>query len=160
MSNISEKLDENIERHLTAIAKLEVGSDEMDSAINQAVKLHKLRTDENKLELEQAVQNDKRELERGRLELEKTKVKAEIDGINARDTFNTLQQSCDEVARYEDLKERKKDRWFRVGVAAAEIILPLTLYGWLAYVGYAREFDGIVSSDTLKRVLNSIKQKR
>lgn len=53
----------------------------------------------------------------------------------------------------------KKDRWFKVGVAAAEIVLPLTVYGVLAYIDYAREFDGTITSDTLKRVLTSIKKK-
>lgn len=45
-------------------------------------------------------------------------------------------------------------------IGATEIVLPLTLYGVLSYIGFAREFDGVVSSDTLKRVLNSIKTKR
>lgn len=45
-------------------------------------------------------------------------------------------------------------------VACAELTLPLALYGLLSYVGFAREFDGVVSSDTLKRVLNSIKTKK
>lgn len=135
MSNISEKLDESIERSLDKIASLDVGSKERSSAIDQAVQLHKLRMDELKLE-------------------------SEVRDRDARRIFETQKQSLDELARDEELKESKKDRYFRVGVAAAEIILPLALYGWLSYVGYAREFDGAVTSDTLKRVLNSIKPKR
>lgn len=131
MGNISEKLDENIERSLDKIASLDIGSKEMSLAIGQAVQLHQLRMDEHKLKSE------------------------EIRRIS-----ETQQESLDVIARDEDLRERKKDRWFKVGVAAAEIILPLALYGWLSYVGYAREFDGAVTSDTLKRVLNSIKPKR
>lgn len=135
MSNISEKLDENIGRSLDKIASLEVGSKEMSTAIDQTVQLHRLRMDELKFDDEK---------------LDRT----------ARDIFETQKASLDEVARDEELRERRKDRWFGVGVAAAEIILPLALYGWLSYVGYAREFDGVVTSDTLKRVLNSIKPKR
>lgn len=131
MGNISEKLDENIERSLDKIASLDIGSKEMSLAIDQAVQLHQLRMNERKLESE------------------------EIRRIS-----ETQKESLDIIARDEDLRERKKDRWFKVGVAAAEIILPLALYGWLSYVGYAREFDGAVTSDTLKRVLNSIKPKR
>lgn len=135
MSNISEKLDENIERSLDKIASLDIGSKEMSSAIDQTVQLHKLRMDELKLE-------------------------SEVSDKNARRIFETQNRSSDELARDEELRERKKERWFKVGVAAAELVLPLALYGWLSYVGYAREFDGVVTSDTLKRVLNSIKPKR
>lgn len=131
MGNISEKLDETIERSLDKIASLDIGSKERSSAIGEVVQLHQLRVDEQKL------QND------------------EVKRIS-----ETQRDAVDAIARDEDLRERKKDRWFKVGVAAAEIILPLALYGWLSYVGFAREFDGAVTSDTLKRVLNSIKTKR
>lgn len=135
MSNISEKLDESIERSLDKIASLDVGSKEMSTAIDQAVQLHQLRMNERKFESEE---RDK----------------------SVRHFTETQKESLDAIARDEELRERKKERWFKVGVAAAEIILPLALYGWLSYVGYAREFDGTVTSDTLKRVLNSIKPKR
>lgn len=135
MSNISEKLDESIERSLDKIASLDVGSKEMSTALDQAVQLHQLRMNERKFESEE---RDK----------------------SVRHFAETQKESLDAIARDEELRERKKERWFKVGVAAAEIILPLALYGWLSYVGYAREFDGTVTSDTLKRVLNSIKPKR
>lgn len=54
----------------------------------------------------------------------------------------------------------KKNLIFDVIIGTAEIVLPLTLYGVLSYIGFAREFDGVVSSDTLKRVLNSIKTRK
>lgn len=54
----------------------------------------------------------------------------------------------------------KKKLLVDIGISAAELILPLTLYGILSYIGFAREFDGVVTSDTLKRVLNSIKSKK
>lgn len=135
MSNISEKLNESIERSLDKIALLDIGSKEMSTAIDQTVQLHSLRMDELKFESDMRDRDVKR-------------------------VFDTQKQTLEEIARDEDLKEKKRDRYFRIGVAAAEIILPLALYGWLSYVGYAREFDGAVTSDTLKRVLNSIKPKR
>lgn len=135
MSNISEKLDENINRRLDEMANLGIGTEEMSKAIDETVRLHKLRMDELKFQSE--------DIERG-----------------ARCNFDIGKESYERLAREDELHERKKERWFRVGVAAAEIILPLALYGWLSYVGYAREFDGVVTSDTLKRVLNSIKPKR
>lgn len=131
MSNISEKLDENIERYLDEIAGLKTDDDRTSRVINEAVKLHELRMNEQKLLNESAKQ-----------------------------VLETQKETNAELTHDEEVKERKKDRWFKVGVAAAEIVLPLTVYGVLAYIGYAREFDGVVTSDTLKRVLNSIKPKR
>lgn len=54
----------------------------------------------------------------------------------------------------------KKKLILDAAVAGAELIFPLALYGVLSYIGFAREFDGVVSSDTLKRVLNSIVETR
>lgn len=130
MSNISKKLDENIERYLDAIEGLKVGDDKTSRVIDEAVKLHELRMNEQKLLNESAMQ-----------------------------VLETQKETNAELTRDEEVKERKKDRWFKVGVAAAEIVLPLTVYGVLAYIGYAREFDGTITSDTLKRVLTSIKKK-
>ncbi len=135
MSNICEKLDENIERHLDAMSKYGIGSTEMSSAINEVVRLHKLRMDELKHEVE-------------------------LDEQFKRNVLDTQKYTSDELRRDDELCERKRDRYFRVGIAAAELVLPLALYGVLSYIGFAREFDGVVTSDTLKRVLNSIKIKR
>ncbi len=135
MSNICEKLDENIERHLDAMSEYGIGSTEMSSAINEVVRLHKLRMDELKHEVE-------------------------LDEQFKRNVLDTQKYTSDELRRDDELCERKRDRYFRVGIAAAELVLPLALYGVLSYIGFAREFDGVVTSDTLKRVLNSIKIKR
>lgn len=135
MDNINEKLNEAIERHLDEISSLDVGSDEMKRAIDETVKLHKLRMDELTLKSEE---------NSNVLKLNFDERKATVDNLN----YN------------EELNEKKKDRYFRVGIAAAEIILPLTVYSVLAYLGFAREFDGVITSDTLKRVLNNVKPKR
>lgn len=50
--------------------------------------------------------------------------------------------------------ERKRFRSDTI-LGVAKIGLPLALFGALSILGFAREFDGVVSSDTLKRVLNS-----
>lgn len=131
MNNICEKLDEAIVRRLDEMENLNIGSDSMAKAIDEAAKLHELRIKEVKLMNE----DGQRFLEQ-------------------------QSRTVDELAREEEFKQRKRERIIGFGISAAEIILPLALYGWLSYVGYAREFDGMVTSDTLKRVLNSIKPKR
>lgn len=134
MNNISEKLDENIERYLDELGGLAVSDDKTSKAIGNVARLHGLRMNELRFE------NEKTEKERQR-------------------TVDIRRVTAEDINRREEQKERKKDRWFRFGVAAAEIILPLATYGVLAYIGYAREFDGTITSDTLKQVVRSIKKK-
>lgn len=130
MSNISRKLDETIERYLDNLTCFDANSEEAPKVIREIADLHKLRMDELKLENE-----------------------------NAQAIFDQQRATADDIVKSEEESERKKDRWFRFGISAAEIVLPLAVYGVLAYIGYAREFDGTICSSTLKDVLRSIRKK-
>lgn len=130
MSNISKKLDETIERYLDSLTRFDANSDEAPKVIREIADLHNLRMDELRIENE-----------------------------NAQAIFDQQRVTADDIVKSEEASERKKDRWFRFGISAAEIVLPLAVYGVLAYIGYAREFDGTICSSTLKDVLRSIKKK-
>lgn len=80
------------------------------------------------------IEEEKLEIERKRMEMEQSKTEHQH-------TFD------------------KEKLLIDTAIAGAELVLPLALYGVLSYIGYAREFDGCVTSDTLKRVLNSIRKK-
>ena len=81
-------------------------------------------------------------IEEEKIELERDRAAAEKSDKDKRGDFDKKKLLIDTV------------------VAGAELIFPLALYGVLSYIGFARDFDGVVSSDTLKRVLTSIKTKR
>ena len=149
-------LNDCIENHLNAMVNYDVGSDEMKQAITDVAVLYKLRVEDERNELEKERMHTDRDdktghaelegkrfgLEEKKLELERERMAMENDIQNRRDNLDKNKIKLDTI------------------ISAAEIVLPLTLYGILSYIGFAREFDGVVSSDTLKRVLNSIKTKR
>lgn len=88
------------------------------------------------------VQLHKLRIDEKKLDLEISKAESEVSDKKSRSNLD------------------RKKLFVDIGLGAAELVLPLTLYGVLSYIGFAREFDGVVSSDTLKRVLNSIRSKK
>ncbi len=124
MDNITEKLGDEIIRHLEDLTYLDTGSDSSHTVVEELAQLCKLRIDEEKLALE------------------KSKALSEIS---------------DKKKRFGIDRERLI---IDIGMGSAELILPLALYGVLTYIGFAREFDGVITSDTLKRVLNNIRSKK
>lgn len=140
--DIENKLNTVIERHLDEMTNFEIGSEEMSKAINSVEHLHKLRIDEE------------------RISIERTKLHNEEEELSVKRIENTQKNSFDQIMRDEDMKERRRERRTRIGMTAAEIILPLTVYTALAILGFAREFDGVITSDTLKRILNNSKPRK
>ena len=139
---IEDKLNEAIERHLDEMEGLGVGSEEMSKAIKAVIQLHTLRIEEEKVSIENR------------------KITNDEAVQSAKSIMDVQNNSFEQIMRDDEMKERKRDRFFRLGVAAAEIILPLAVYTGLAMLGFAREFDGVITSDTLKRVLNMAKPKK
>ena len=141
-TEIESLLNTVIERHLDEMTNYEIGSDKMSKAINAVEQLHKLRIDEEKIDIE------------------RTKLHNEAEELSIKHIENTQKDSFDQVMRDEEMKERRRERFSRIGIAAAEIVLPLTVYTALAILGFAREFDGVITSDTLKRILNNSKPRK
>lgn len=152
MSNntIAEKLDDCIEQHLDAMATFKVGSEDMQKAINDLARLYKFRIDEAKLDFDYTNSEDQHELDKERVENEKGFKEAQLE-------LETKKFNMDRARDVAQIKEQRIDRYFRLSIAAAELVLPLTVYSVLAMLGYAREFDGVITSATLKRVTNDIK---
>ena len=63
----------------------------------------------------------------------------------ANDRDNELKQT--------QIAEQVKDRYFRVGVAAAELIIPLMFYGLWMNKGFKFEETGVLSSSTFKGLI-------
>lgn len=175
---IAEKLDDCIEQHLDAMARYNVGSEEMRTAINDLVRLYKFRIDEAKLDFDYSNKDDQHELDvtrvtndkgfkESQLKLEEQKFELEKKRVNLDETDKLERRNIDKerlandcACEKEQVKEQRVDRYFKLGIAAAELVLPLTVYSVLAMLGYAREFDGVITSATLKRVTNDIKFKK
>ena len=66
-------------------------------------------------------------------------------------------RSCEEQFKAEQLKEQVKDRYFKVGIAAAEIIIPIVFYGVWLKRGFKFEETGIFTSTTFRSLFNRFK---
>ncbi len=142
--------------------------DEQKYELDKSNKSDQHKLDEKRLELDKGDRNEQRDLERkrlesettyrnGQLELEARKVTLdETDKVERRD-LDKQRLDYDKACGENQIKEQRKDRYFKLGIAAAELLLPLAAYTALAMLGYAREFDGVITSATLKRVTNDIK---
>ena len=108
---------------------MEAGSKEKSTAIDDLTKLYKLRIEESKSEWEADEKYNRRVME---------------DEANTRD--DELKQT--------QIAEQVKDRYFRLGIAAAELMIPLMFYGIWMKKGFKFEETGTYTSTTFRGLFN------
>ena len=122
---IKDLLGEEIKSGIRDLSSLPSGSKEKSSAIEDLVKLYKLRIEETRNEWD----------------------------------FNEKYESrySDTLFKKDQLKEQVKDRYFRLGVEAAGIILPLIFYAAWMKRGFKFEETGTYTSTTFRGLFNRFK---
>ena len=118
-------LGEEIKSGIRDLSSLPSGSKEKSSAIEDLVKLYKLRIEETRNEWD----------------------------------FNEKYESrySDTLFKKDQLKEQVKDRYFRLGVEAAGIILPLIFYAAWMKRGFKFEETGTYTCTTFRGLFNRFK---
>lgn len=119
---IKEMLGEEIKAGLSDLSSLETGSKEKSEAIDDLVKLYKLKIEESKAEMDYL---------------------KEID-----------EQERNDQTKREQLSEQVKDRYFKLGIAAAELVLPLMFYAVWMKRGFQFEKEGTYTSTTFRGLFN------
>lgn len=119
---IKEMLGEEIKAGLSDLSSLETGSKEKSEAIDDLVKLYKLKIEESKAEMDYLKEIDE-------------------------------QERSDQTKR-EQLSEQVKDRYFKLGIAAAELVLPLMFYAVWMKRGFQFEKEGTYTSTTFRGLFN------
>lgn len=127
--NINELLDEEIAAEIRSISEMKDGSTEKSKAISDLTTLYKLRIEENKNLWEADEKYDRRKME-------------EEAGLR------------DENIKRTQISEQIKDRYFKVGIAAAELMIPLVFYGIWMNKGFKFEETGAYTSTTFKGLFN------
>lgn len=127
--NINELLDEEIATEIQSISEMKDGSTEKSKAISDLATLYKLRIEENKNLWEADEKYDRRKME-------------EEAGLRDEDIKRT------------QISEQIKDRYFKVGIAAAELMIPLVFYGIWMNKGFKFEETGAYTSTTFKGLFN------
>ncbi len=140
---IKEMLDETIEMEIRAVNSLLTGSENKEAAIDDLVKLYKLRIEETKNEMELREKHEARITEWEEKKAERFMV---------RDTEDRKQKEL--------LSEQVKDRYLRVGIATAEIVLPLTFYGVWMNKGFKFEETGAFTSTTFRGLFSQFKPRK
>ncbi len=127
--NINELLDKEIAAEIQSISEMKDGSTEKSKAISDLATLYKLRIEENKNLWEADEKYDRRKME-------------EEAGLRDEDIKRT------------QISEQIKDRYFKVGIAAAELMIPLVFYGIWMNKGFKFEETGAYTSTTFKGLFN------
>jgi hypothetical protein len=127
--NIQTLLGEEIAAEIQTLSTLEPGSDEHTAAVSSLTKLYQLRIDEAKNEWDADEKYNRRVME---------------SEANTHD---------DEFKRTQ-IEEQVKDRYFKVGIAAAELLVPLVFYGIWMRKGFKFEETGTYTSTTFKGLFN------
>ena len=126
---IDELLNEEIADEINALSELEAGSNEKSAAIEDLTKLYKLRIEENKSSWD-------------------------ADDKYNRRIMDEKSNDKDDEIKQKQLEEQVKDRYFKVGIAAAELMIPLMFYGIWMNRGFKFEETGTITSSTFKGLIN------
>lgn len=129
---IDELLNEEIADEIKALSELEAGSDEKSAAIEDLTKLYKLRIEENKSSWD-------------------------ADDKYNRRIMDEKSNDKDDEIKQKQLEEQVKDRYFKIGIAAAELMIPLMFYGIWMNKGFKFEETGTITSSTFKGLINRFK---
>lgn len=129
---IKNLLDEEIESQINMISGMDVGDENYSKAIDGLVKLHKLKIEET----------------RSITELEDRTYKRGSD-----------ESACElsEKIRQEQLSEQKKDRYIRIGLDVAGLLVPIMFYSAWMRKGFKFEETGTFTSTTFRGLFGHFK---
>ena len=145
--NIIELLHEEIAAEIQAISSLDSGSEEKSKAIEDLAKLYRLRIEETKSELDAEDKRSRRTLESEANVRENEIKKSQLDEQIKADVQ-------DEQYKRSQLDEQVKDRYFKLGIAAAELLIPIMFYGIWMRKGFKFEETGTYTSTTFRGLFN------
>ena len=145
--NIKELLNEEIAAEIQAISSLDSGSEEKSKAIEDLAKLYRLRIEETKSELDAEDKRSRRTLESEANVRENEIKKSQLDEQIKAD-------GQDEQYKRSQLDEQVKDRYFKLGIAAAELLIPIMFYGIWMRKGFKFEETGTYTSTTFRGLFN------
>ena len=147
---LKDLLSEEIKTQIQYLSKLDPGSAEKSKAVDDLATLYKLKIDETKMELDFDEKQARRKMDKeNRLKDDALKEQQLKDENSVRER--------DELIRKEQLAEQVKDRYIRLGIAAAEIILPLIFYSKWMKKGFKFEETGTFTSTTFRGLFNRFK---
>lgn len=147
---LKDLLSEEIKTQIQDLSKLDPGSAEKSKAVDDLATLYKLKIDETKMELDFDEKQERRKMDKENRLKDDTLKEQQLKDENS-------VHERDELIRKEQLAEQVKDRYIRLGIAAAEIILPLIFYSKWMKKGFKFEETGTFTSTTFRGLFNRFK---
>ena len=144
---LKDLLSEEIKTQIQDLSKLDPGSTEKSKAVDDLATLYKLKIDETKMELDFDEKQARRKMDK------ENRLKDDAITEQQLKDENSVRER-DELIRKEQLAEQVKDRYIRLGIAAAEIILPLIFYSKWMKKGFKFEETGTFTSTTFRGLFN------
>ena len=128
-------LDELIKAEIGSLYSLEHGSKEYSETIENLMGISRLRIEDSKtvMDYNKEINNDQ---------------------------FRREQMEKEEQSRKEQLKEQRIDRYVRIGIAAAELLVPIMFYNIWMRRGFKFEESGSFTSTTFKGLINRFRPTR
>lgn len=146
MAEIKSLLDEAIETEIQDL-KNQPNGEKKSEKIRDIAALHKLRIEEIKAKTE-ADDKEQRRLMEDKHHDEEIALKKE----QRNDEVSNHEH--DEEYRQRQLKDQAIDRYVKIGVAVAELTVPLVFYGIWMCKGFRFEETGSFTSTTFKNLIN------
>ena len=153
MAEIKSLLDEVIEAEIAYVGSLSPEDEKKSKAIQHLADLHKLRIDEIKAKTDADEKRLRRAMDSKQHRAELTLKERQADGDEAA-------RANEEQFKQHQLNDQVIDRYVRIGVATAELVLPLVFYGVWMSRGLKFEETGTFTSQTFKNLFNRFKPTR
>ena len=153
MAEIKSLLDEVIEAEIAYVGSLSPEDEKKSKAIQHLADLHKLRIDEIKAKTDADEKRLRRAMDSKQHRAELTLKERQADGDEAA-------RANEEQLKQHQLNDQVLDRYVKIGVATAELVLPLVFYGVWMRRGLKFEETGTFTSQTFKGLLNRFKPTR
>lgn len=153
MAEIKSLLDEVIEAEIAYVGSLSPEDEKKSKAIQHLADLHKLRIDEIKAKTDADEKRLRRAMDSKQHRAELTLKERQADGDGAA-------RANEEQFKQHQLNDQVLDRYVKIGVATAELVLPLVFYGVWMKRGLKFEETGTFTSQTFKNLFNRFKPTR
>ncbi len=133
---IRQALANEILSQLNGLSNLESGSKEQQTAVENVTKLYRLGLEDIKADID----------------YDEKVYRRDVDAQHEQDELD--RQTREEQFKKDQLAEQIKDRYFKLGIAAAEIVLPLIFYATWMKRGFKFEETGTYTSTTFRGLFN------
>ena len=153
MAEIKSLLDEVIQAEIAYVGSLSPEDEKKSKAIQHLADLHKLRIDEIKAKTDADEKRLRRAMDSKQHRAELTLKERQADGDEAA-------RANEEQFKQHQLNDQVLDRYVKIGVATAELVLPLVFYGVWMKRGLKFEETGTFTSQTFKNLFNRFKPTR